>query len=74
MYNLSVLRAPYIQNFGSNLMKIDILLPCPKCGGKMYSTGYHSSLRILKSRTWHVCTNCDFERDTEDFKKTLWCA
>ena len=37
----------------------------------MYSAGYHSSLRILKSRTWHVCKNGDFERDTEDFKKTL---
>jgi len=72
MYNLSVLRAPYIQNFGSNLMKIDIPLLCPKCGGKMYSTGYQWF--ILKSRTWHVCKNCNFERDTEDFKKTLWCA
>jgi len=74
MNNLSVLRASYIQNFDSYFMKIDIPIPCPRCGGKMYSVGYHSSLRILKSRTWQVCKNCNFERDTEDFKKTLCCA
>jgi len=31
-------------------MKIDIPLPCPKCGGKMYSVSYDSSFSILKKK------------------------
>ena len=45
MNNLSVLRAPYIQNYTKQIMKIDIPIPCPSCGGKMYSTGYQPTLR-----------------------------
>jgi transposase-like protein len=29
-------------------MKINIPLPCPSCGGKMYSVNYESSFTILK--------------------------
>lgn len=52
-------------------MKIDIPLPCPKCGGKMYSVNYDVSLRILKNRTWQNCKECRFERSVDDFKKEL---
>ena len=52
-------------------MKIDISLPCPSCGGKMYSVNYESSCIILKKE---VCKECDFERGTDEFKKTICCA
>jgi len=55
-------------------MKIDIPLPCPKCGGKMYSVSYDSSFSILKKRSWQGCKECDFERNSEEFKKTICCA
>ena len=50
---------------------IDIPLPCPSCGGKMYSIRYETSLNILRERSWQVCKQCRFERTTEDFKKEL---
>ncbi len=55
-------------------MKIDILLACPSCGGKMYSVSYESVFSILNKRSWQVCKECNFERNTEDFKKSLCCA
>jgi C4-type Zn-finger protein len=55
-------------------MKIDIPLPCPSCGGKMYSVSYEASFTILKKRSWQVCKECDFERDSEDFKKSICCT
>jgi len=55
-------------------MKIDIPLPCPSCGGKMYSVNYEASFSILKKRSWQVCKECDFERNTDDFKKMICCA
>jgi len=55
-------------------MKIDIPLPCPVCGGKMFSVYYDGALRVLKPRTWHVCKNCKFSRDVEDFKRSICCA
>jgi hypothetical protein len=54
-------------------MKIDIPLPCPSCGGKMYSVSYEASFTILKKRSWQVCKECDFERNSEDFKKLICC-
>ena len=74
MNNLSVLRGSYIQNFPNQIMEIDIPIPCPSCGGKMYSTGYQPTLRILKERSWQVCKECHFQRSTEDFKKLICCA
>ena len=74
MNNLSVIRAPYIQNLICNSMKIDIPIPCPSCGGKMYSTGYQPTLRILKERSWQVCKECHFQRSTENIKKSICCA
>lgn len=55
-------------------MKIDIPLSCPKCGGRMYSIGYEATLKILRPRIWHVCKQCEFSRDVEDFKRTICCA
>jgi len=55
-------------------MIVNIPLPCPECGGRMYSVGYQATIKILKNRTWHVCKECDFERDTEDFKRALFCV
>jgi len=55
-------------------MKIDIPIPCPKCTGKMYSVSYESTISILNKRSWQVCKECDFERTTEDFKKSICCA
>ena len=50
-------------------MKIDIPLPCPICGGSMYSINHKSFLTVLKKRSWQVCKECNFERDSEEFKK-----
>ncbi|MEW6043001.1 MAG: hypothetical protein AB1608_01950 [Thermoproteota archaeon] len=55
-------------------MKIDIPLPCPKCGGKMYSISYDAPLKVLTHRTWHVCKECAFTQNAEEFKKTLYCT
>jgi len=74
MDKLSVLRAPYIQNLSNYFMKIDIPIPCPRCGGKMYSVGYDTTLKLLKNRTWQVCKECHFERTTDEFKKSICCA
>ena len=74
MDKLSVLRAPYIQNLSNYFMKIDIPIPCPNCGGKMYSVGYDTTLKLLKNRTWQVCKECHFERTADEFKKSICCA
>ncbi|HSA76531.1 MAG TPA: hypothetical protein VLE02_03210, partial [Nitrosarchaeum sp.] len=57
-----------------SLMKIDIPLQCPSCGGKMYSVSYDASFSILKKRSWQVCKECNFERDSESFKKAICCV
>ena len=74
MNDLSVMSGPYIQNYAKSCMRRDIPIPCPRCGGKMYSIGYNAPLKLLKPRSWQVCKECHFERSTEDFKKTLFCA
>ncbi len=74
MDNLSILRVPYIKFFPSFNMQVDIPIPCPSCGGKMYSVAYEPTLKILKNRSWQVCKECHFERTTEEFKKTICCA
>ena len=63
-----------MNNLKVSLMKINIPLPCPSCGGKMYCVNYDASLSILKKRSWQVCKNCNYEQDTDDFKKSLCCA
>ena len=55
-------------------MQIDIPSSCPSCGGKMYSVSYESVLPDLKKRSWQVCKECNFERNSEDFKKSIFCV
>ncbi|MFQ5475651.1 MAG: hypothetical protein ACE5DT_01305 [Nitrosopumilus sp.] len=55
-------------------MKIDIPLSCPSCDGRMYSVSYEATIPVLKQRSWQVCKECDFERSSDDFKKSLCCA
>ncbi len=74
MDDLSVLRGPYIQNSHNHTMKVDIPIPCPSCGGKMYSISYIASLKILKERSWQVCKECHYQRTTEEFKNSICCA
>ena len=57
-----------------NYMQIDIPSSCPSCGGKMYSVSYESVLPDLKKRSWQVCKECNFERNSEDFKKSICCV
>jgi len=53
------------------MITLDIPLPCPSCGGKMYSISYETPLNVLRERSWQICKECGFERTTEDFKKEL---
>jgi hypothetical protein len=55
-------------------MKIDIPLLCPSCGGNMYSISYESAFSLLKRRSWQACKECNFERNSEDFKNSICCA
>ena len=55
-------------------MQIDIPLSCPSCDGKMYSVSYEVVLPILKKRSWQICKECSFERNSEDFKKSVCCV
>jgi C4-type Zn-finger protein len=54
-------------------MNVKIPIPCPSCGGKMYSVSYEAPLKILKHRSWQICRECGFERTSEEFKKLLCC-
>ena len=48
-----------------------IPISCPKCSGKMVAVHYDTVLNILKLRSWQVCKECNFQRSTDDFKKSL---
>ena len=50
---------------------MSIPIPCPKCGGKMNVLGYDATLKFLKQRSWHVCKECDFQQNIDEFKKSL---
>lgn len=52
-------------------MKIEIPLSCPKCNGKMYCITYDTILKILKNRMWHICKECNYSRDVDEFKRNL---
>lgn len=52
-------------------MIISIPLSCPKCGAKLKAVRYDVLLNVLKKRSWHICTACNFEREVDDFKKEL---
>lgn len=40
----------------------------------MYSVSYESAFTLLKKRIWQVCNECNFERNSEEFKKFICCA
>ena len=48
-----------------------IPISCPKCSSKMIATWYKLVLKILKERSWQICTKCNFERSADDFKNSL---
>ena len=58
---------------GGKEMIISIPLSCPKCGAKLQAVRYDVLLNILKKRSWHVCTVCNYEREVDDFKRELCC-
>jgi len=47
-------------------MQIDIPLQCPSYDGKMYSISYESAFSILKKRSWQICKECNFERNSKN--------
>jgi len=49
-----------------------IPVSCPKCFGKLVAVRYDPSLKILKERGWHICTQCDFQMSTDEFKEALF--
>ena len=52
-------------------MNIDVPIPCPRCGGSMYSTSYDTVLSVLKRRVWHICKECNYEADVDVFKSEI---
>jgi len=51
--------------------EIQLPLNCPRCEGRMILLGYHESLQALKTRCWHSCRHCGFQRSADEFKKAL---
>lgn len=51
---------------------LDIPLVCLSCNGRIYTTSYDVSLKILNDRNWQVCKECGFEQLPDDFKRRLW--
>ncbi len=50
-----------------------ILIPlsCPRCTCKIIATRYELTLKILKVRSWQICTECNFQQSANDFKNSL---
>lgn len=53
-------------------MKIGIPRACPKCSGRMEAISWDSVINILAPRSWHSCTECDFEELASNFTKELF--
>jgi hypothetical protein len=72
--DLSVLRGSYIQN--SPILSMEqLFVSCPSCeGNNLYLTKYDAPLKILKERSWLICKDCDYQIQTEEYKKTLFCV
>jgi len=51
---------------------IPIPLSCPQCCGQMVAVRYDTVLNVLKERGWHICTQCDFQISTDEFKEALF--
>jgi len=62
------------EEFDSGLQWIGewrVPLSCPNCTSILSLVGYVAPLQILKSRYWHTCSHCGFERSVDDFKRDL---
>ncbi len=74
MNNLSVLRVSYNQILGIFIMK-QLFVACPSCeGNSLFLTKYDAPLRILKERSWLICKDCDYQIQTDEYKKSLFCV
>ncbi|MCH6570980.1 MAG: hypothetical protein IH780_00185 [Thaumarchaeota archaeon] len=48
-----------------------IPLSCPKCESKMIAVKYHDPSLIFDEHSVQTCKECDYQIQTEDFKKQL---
>ncbi len=48
-----------------------IPLPCPKCKGKMIAVKYNDPSKIYDEHSVQLCKECDYQIQTDDFKKEL---
>jgi len=48
-----------------------IPLSCPKCDGKMIAVKYHDPSQIFDEHSVQLCKECDYQIQTDDFKKEL---
>lgn len=52
-----------------------LFVTCPTCGGnRVFFAKYDAPLKILKERSWLICKDCDYQVETEAFKRSLFCA
>jgi len=52
-----------------------LFVPCPKCdGGNLFYTKYDAPLKILKERSWHMCKDCGYQIQMDEWKKSLFCV
>ena len=48
-----------------------IPLSCPKCKGKMIAVKYNDPSQIFDEHSVQMCKECDYQIQTDDFKKQL---
>jgi len=48
-----------------------IPLLCPKCEGKMIVVKYNDPSQIFDEHSVQTCKECDYQIQTDDFKKQL---
>ncbi len=48
-----------------------IPLSCPKCESKMIVVKYHDPSQIFDEHSVQTCKECDYQIQTDDFKKQL---